>query len=208
MRLACTASWILLLLSGCFSLLIEGGLLIHPVAPDLTRLPARIASLDLLEEIPVESAALGDLPPEHFAFRRIRDGAGNEGKLYVAYYRRAQRWSGRPHDVNVCYEALGWQERSARCSRASPFPWTRVFEREGEAIRVLHWTEHPGVEADPIAPATIASRLVAPRGFRPDVASIYLEFAEPAAPPAEELQAAAQALSAALETLWVQAELD
>ena len=208
MRLACTWAWSLLFLSGVFSLLVEGGFLIRPVAPDLARLPARIASLELLEEMPVESADLGDLPPERFLFRRVRDPAGHEGKLYIAYYRRAQRWSGRPHDVNVCYESLGWQERSARRSRSAPFPWTRVFERDGTALRVLHWTEHPGPESDPIAPATIASRLASPRGFRPDVASIYLEFAEAQALSADELQLAAQALSDGIERLWEEAELD
>lgn len=202
MRHLSALPWLLLLLSAAFSLLIESGLLAAPVAPDLAQLPAQLGSLELLEELPVEPGAMGEQPPERFLFRRVRDARGNVGRLFVAYYRRAQRWSGRPHDVEKCFAALGWQERESRRLAEIHRPWSRLFERDGEALRVVHWLERPGADGDALTLDTLAARFGDWRGFRPDVVSIYFEFDANAAPSDEEAADAVHALSAALDRLW------
>jgi hypothetical protein len=201
-------AWLALYLSAAFSLAVERGLLGSPVAPDLSRLPARAGTLELLEELPFEREALGAQPPERWSFRRVRDSRGHEGRLFVAYYERAQRWSGRPHDVEKCFAALGWEEREVRRLDEPHRPWSRTFERsiEGapvpEALRVVHWLERPGPDRDALSSRELLARLAAARGFRPDMASIYLEFPAHATPDDPELVAAVAALSAALEALW------
>lgn len=195
-------SWCLLFASAAFSLLIESGLLVRPVPPDLERLPARLGSLAVLETVPVEPAALGEQPPERHAFRRVLDADGHEGRLFVAYYRRAQRWSGRPHDVDRCFAALGWEEREARQLEGEHRPWSRLFEREGERIRVVHWLERPGRDSRELGPGSLLARLADGTGFRPDVCSVYLQFDEGAAPDEAELAEAVETLSAAIDGLW------
>jgi hypothetical protein len=202
MRLLSGVAWLALFTSAGFTFLVERGYLGRAVAPDLTRLPAQIGTLEVLEEIPLEPGALGSEPPERYAFRRVRDARGEEGRLFVAYYARAQRWSGRPHDVEKCYAALGWQEREARHLSEAHRPWSRLFEREGETIRVVHWLEHPGPDEDQLDWRQLGSRLSSARGFRPDVASVYLEFPAEAAPSDAEAERAVGELSLALESLW------
>ncbi|NOT30702.1 MAG: exosortase-associated EpsI family protein, partial [Planctomycetes bacterium] len=174
--------WLVLYLCAGFSLLVERGLFGSPVAPDLARLPAQLGPLQRLELLPFEAAALGQDPPERYAFHRVRDAHGNEGRLFLAYYERAQRWSGRPHDVEKCYTALGWQQREAHRLTEAHRPWSRLFEREGRALRVVHWLERPGSDEDRLDPREFGARLVSGRGFRPDVVSIYLEFEAELAP--------------------------
>jgi len=202
MRLFQPLSWILLFVAGAFSLLIESGLLIQPVPPDLSRLPERLATIELLEDLPVDPQALGEQPPERYAYRRVRDIHGHEGKLFVAYYLRAQRWSGRPHAVDRCFVSQGWEELEARRLDESHDPWSRRFAREGESIRVVHWLERAGADGDELDWRTLAARLGSSRGFRPDVASIYLEFPEGRAPDDAQCAAFVGALSVALEELW------
>jgi hypothetical protein len=194
--------WLALYLCAATSFLVEGGFLGGAVAPDLTRLPARIGPLELLEEFALDRSALGEQPPERATFRRVRDEHGHEGKLFVAYYARAQRWSGRPHDVEKCFAAEGWRERDARRLADARRPWSRLLEREGRTIRLVHWLEHPGDEGEALGAGTLAARLGSLRGFRPDVASVYLEFEAGAAPDDARAVAAVQALSAALDGLW------
>lgn len=194
--------WLALYLCAGFSLLMERGLFGAPSAPDLARLPADLGALELLEELPVADDALGEQPPERHTFRRVRDARGNEGRLFIAYYERAQRWSGRPHDVEKCFTALGWQEREARRLSEAHRPWSRLFENEERTIRVVHWIERPGPDEDRLDWRELAARLVSGRGFRPDVASIYFEFEAGLGPDDEESAATVAALSRALEALW------
>ena len=201
MRSLCLLSWSAFALAGLFSLLVEGGLLGAPVTPDLGAWPARLGPLEVLEEIPIEPGALGETPPERHAFLRVRL-AGAEGKLFAAYYERAQRWSGRPHDVERCYAALGWEEREAHQLDEAHRPWSRRFEREGEAIRVVHWLEHPGVDSDALGWRGLAARLGSARGFRQDVAALYLEFPAEGAPADGPCLDAVTALEHELETRW------
>ncbi len=195
-------AWIALYLGAAFSFAVERGLFGAPVTPDLALLPAQFGPLERLEALPVEPEAMGDDPPERYAFHRVRDARGNEGRLFIAYYERAQRWSGRPHDVELCYASLGWKEREARRLDESHRPWSRRFEREGNEIRVVHWIERPGPDHDRLALGELAERLVSGRGFRPDVASIYLEFEAGFEPSDADCAAAVTELSRALEALW------
>jgi hypothetical protein len=206
MRILRPLPWLALYLCAAFSFLVEGGFLGRPVTPDLARLPARIGPLEVLEEFPLDRSALGEAPPERATFRHVRDAHGHEGRLFLAYYERAQRWSGRPHDVEKCFAALGWQEReSSRLDQAHRL-WSRLFVREGaegpEAIRVVHWLERPGLDHDRFDPRELWTRIASGRGFRPDVVSAYLEFPAEGAPAEDECGAAVTALSAALEQLW------
>ena len=202
MRAFVFASWLLLFVSGAFSLLIESGLVCAPVAPDLARLPARLGAFELGPELAFDPSSLGEQPPERYTFRSVQDGQGHEGRLFIGYYRRAQRWSGRPHDLDKCYAAQGWEEREAHRLDEAHRPWSRLFEREGTAVRVVHWLERPGADDDALDGRELAARLGSLRGFRPDVASIYFEFAADATPAEAALAGAVHALSATLETLW------
>ncbi len=200
MRLFSTVAWLLFALAALASWLVDGGFLVRAVPPDLGRLPARIGPLALGEALPVEPGALGDLAPERWAYRRAEDAQGNPGVLYVAYYARSRRWSGRPHDVDACYRSLGWRQREAR--ELAPGLWARRFEQDGAAIQVVHWLEHPGAEARGLDLGALGKRLLAPRGLRPDAASIYLELDAGHAVTDAGFVAAARELSAALEELW------
>lgn len=199
-------AWLTLYCAAAFSFLVETGRLGAPRAPDLTRLPERLAGLEILEEIPVDTGAFGAQPPERHAYRRVRDARGQEGCLFIAWYERAQRWSGRPHDVEKCFTALGWQEREARRLEEEHRPWSRRFERarDGgtEAIRVVHWLERPGPDLDRLSGRELLARLRSTRGFRQDVASVYFEFPAEAAPPDAEFVGAVRELSRVLEELW------
>ena len=201
-----TLPWMALYVCAAFSCLVEGGHLGRPVAPDLARLPARLGPLEVLEAFDLDRSTLGEQPPERATFRRVRDEHGHEGKLFVAYYERAQRWSGRPHDLEKCFAAGGWQEREARRLGGAHRLWSRLFARERagepEAIRVVHWLERPGPDQDRFDPRELVSRVASGRGFRPDVASVYLEFPADAAPDEGDFLAAVSALSGALEDLW------
>src|SRR6185503_7591273 len=198
--------WLALYLCAGFSCLVEGGFLGQPVAPDLALLPARLGPLELLDEFPLEPGALGEQPPERATFRRVRDAEGHEGRLFIAYYERAQRWSGRPHDVEKCFAALGWEEREAHRLEGAYRLWSRLFVRadaeKSESIRVLHWLERPGTDRDRLTWRELGARVVSLRGFRPDVASAYLEFPSDGAPAEAECVEAVSALAAALEGLW------
>ncbi len=202
MRALSVLPWLALYLCAAFSFSIERGLLGAAHAPELGDLPTRLGTLTLGPELELEPGALGNQPPERYAFRLVEDELGNQGRLFVAYYQRAQRWSGRPHDVEKCYAALGWKEREAHRLEEAHRPWSRRFERDGRMIRVVHWLERPGPDEDRLDLRQLCARLASGRGFRPDVASIYLEFEDDFAPGDAEAAAAVAALSRALEELW------
>ena len=122
------------------------------------------------------------------------------GKLWIAYYARGRRWSGRPHDLPGCYRADGWEETAARriATPGGAALWSRDFAREDASIRVVHWVQHPGV----LPGATLLDRLRSGSGTRRDVASVYWEFPAAAAPPDASFASASQALIDELERLW------
>ena len=199
--------WALLYAGALFTLALETGRFAAARAPDLTCLPEQLGPFTLLGELAFDPAALGAEPPEGFAYRSLRDAHGREGRLFLAYYERAQRWSGRPHDLEKCYAAAGWRETESRRLAAAHRPWSRVFERERadgprEAVRVVHWLERPGPDEDRLAPAELLGRILSGNGFRPDVLSVYFEFPAEDAPDDATAAAAVAALSAALEPLW------
>lgn len=207
MNLARALAWALLYGGAAFSLALETGRVALPAAPRFEQLPATLGPLTLLEELAFDPAALGTLPPERHAFRRVRDERGREGRLFLAYYERAQRWSGRPHDLEACYAAAGWTEEESHRLAEAHRPWSRGFSRattegESEGVRVVHWIERPGPDADRLAPAEFLRRLASGTGFRPDVVSVYFEFPADAAPDDATASTAAAALSAALEAVW------
>lgn len=202
MGLLSTLSVSALLLSAGFAGAVEAGLLARAACPDLATLPTTLGPLTLGPEIPFDPAALGETPPEAFTFRAVRDADGREGQLFIAYYARAQRWSGRPHDVDRCFTALGYVEREVHALDEAHRPWSRRFEQDGQAIRVVHWLERPGADANSLGPAALVARLVDGSGFRPDVCSVYFEFPAEAAPDDAAAAAAVTALSQALDARW------
>lgn len=202
MKLLATLPFLALYLCAALSFALERGAFGAARAPDLAALPARVAAFELGPEIELAADALGTQPPERYAYREVRDAAGNLGRLFVAYYARAQRWSGRPHDVEKCYAALGWQELAAHRLDEAHRPWSRLFAKDERTIRVVHWLERPGPDQDRVAAGELATRLLSGNGLRPDVASIYFEFEADAAPDDAASAEAVAALSAALEALW------
>ena len=202
MRVLGTLSSALLLLSAGFAGAVEQGLLARARCPDLATLPAELGPLTLGPEIPFDPAALGETPPEAFTFRAVTDAEGRAGQLFIAYYARAQRWSGRPHDVDRCFTALGYTEREVHTLDEAHRPWSRRFEQDGQAIRVVHWLERPGDDANALGLAPLVARLVDGSGFRPDVCSVYFEFPADAAPDDGEAAAAVAALSRTLDVRW------
>jgi hypothetical protein len=199
--LARRAAPALLLLGAAFSFVVESGWLIQPVTPRLQAIDQRLGDLEVLEAIPFDLEALGEQPPEGHAYLAVRAAQGREGRLFLAYYEHAKRWSGRPHDLEGCYAAAGWRELEAERLDEHPFPWVRTFEREGDRVRVVHWIDHPGPEPRP-GVAGLVARLTDTRGLRRDVVAVYLEFPLEDAPDDSALSASAAAVSTALERLW------
>ena len=112
MSLARVLGWLTLFGAAAFSALVESGALGRARAPEFARLQTNLGVLKLGPELDFDVEALGSTPPERFAFFPL-EVEGHTGRLFLAYYERAQRWSGRPHDLEKCYAALGWQEREA-----------------------------------------------------------------------------------------------
>ncbi|HEX6883354.1 MAG TPA: exosortase-associated EpsI family protein [Planctomycetota bacterium] len=199
--------WSLCYAGALLACLMESGVLASARAPDLARLPRELGPLTRLAELDFDPTALGATPPERHSFQAVRDAAGREGRLFLAYYERAQRWSGRPHDLELCYAAAGWRESEAHRLDEAHRPWSRLFEREGadgarEAVRVVHWLERPGPDEDRVSLLELGRRLFSGNGLRPDVIAAYFEFPADAAPPDADAARAVAALSAALEDAW------
>jgi hypothetical protein len=200
------AAWIALLLAGLLSILVDRGILGRPIPPDLTRLPEQLGSLHLVETIPIPPEALGEYPPERYHFGRWQDTDGRSGLLYLAWYQRGRRWSGRPHATEYCFRADGWRDIEGHRLRRSDGQelWSRRFEREERQIRVLHWLEQPGRGRGESLTTRIANRVLPHResALRQDMAAIYWEFETDACPSEEELIASSEAVSRSLRELW------
>jgi hypothetical protein len=201
-RLLNTLSFAGLFLAAAFAGVVELGWLAEARTPELGSLPTKLGPLELGAEIPFDAAALGQTPPEAYTFRAVTDAAGREGRLFIAYYARAQRWSGRPHDVDKCFAAMGYEEREVHVLDEAHRPWSRRFEKEGEALRVVHWLERPGDDANELGLAPLVARLADGSGFRPDVCSVYFEFPAEGAPDDVAAAEAVAALSSALDARW------
>jgi len=201
-RLLNALSFTSLFLAAAFAGAVECGLFARARQPDLATLPATLGGFTLGPEIEFDAAALGQSAPDAFTFRAVRDAEGHEGRLFIAYYVRAQRWSGRPHDVDKCFTAMGYAEREVHALDEAHRPWSRRFEKDGAAIRVVHWLERPGDDSNELAPAALVARLADGSGFRPDVCSVYFEFAAEEAPDDDASAAAVTALSRALDERW------
>jgi len=155
-------------------------------------------------EIPVQPEVLGDLPPESFTFQSVRGPHGQEGRLYVAYYQRARRWTGRPHDLDVCYRAMGFQQLQVEVwhTPAGASVWARTFQRGEERVKVVHWLQKPGQLPGPEKALQRLLRLFSKDGLRQDIASVYFEFPQASAPTKKEFLSAADSLIQNLENLW------
>lgn len=199
-----TLAWLSLLVGGLLSLITGTGWLNPAVTPDLQQLPKQFGPFAHEYEIEVDPIVLGDLPPEQFTFQSVVGPNGQTGNLYLAYYTRGRRWSGRPHDVNVCFRSLGFTELSVETLQTAKGAvlWSRVFANEERTVRVVHWQQKPGTAPGPQGPLHMLSRLFTPYGLRQDIASVYMEFDLESAPSGEELAAAAQELIDQLEKLW------
>lgn len=197
-------AWLSLIAGGLLSLVTDTGLLNPAVAPDLTEMHAQMGDFARNFEIEVDPIVLGDLPPERYTFQSIAGPDGQEGRLYIAYYSRGRRWSGRPHDVDVCFRSLGFQEleTSSLTTTGGAVLWSRVFQNEEDTVRVVHWQQRPGLLPGPQGPFYMLTRLFAPQGLRQDIASIYMEFPVDGAPAEADYAAAAQVVIDQLEELW------
>lgn len=197
-------AWTALLAAGLLAFLVERGLVGRVTAPDLDAVPARLGPLASLGDIAFPAEVLGEVPPDRSLFRRLRDAAGHEGVGFVAWYARSQRWSGRPHPVEVCYAADGWRTLEAHVATtpAGARVGSRRLVRGERTIRVVHWIQTPGQLPTDSFLRDALGRLRHGGGLRQDVASAYFEFEDGAAPPEPELLEAADALIASIETLW------
>lgn len=191
-------------LGGAISWGSSTGLLNPGAEPQLDQLPKQFGALEHVITYEVDSGLLGDLPPDRFTFQDLKDEQGNIGKLYVAYYRRGRRWSGRPHELTICYRAMGYHmlggvERPL--ADGSRVRWT-TFTKEGKEIQVVHWLQRPGLQPGHDSAGDYLGRMTSLDGLRQDVASVYLEFPVEASPSDEVLLEAAQAVSDALAASW------
>jgi hypothetical protein len=197
-------SWTLLVLAGTLSLGVDQGWLGRAVVPDLALVPTRLGELGLTQDLPVAAESLGELPPEAWLFRGVRTSAGGAGRLFATYFERGRRWSGRPHDVDTCYRATGWEELAASeiATSAGAILQRRLYARDGERIVVVHWLARPGERPGSTLLESLQSRVALLHGLRQDVASVYWEFPEASAPADAELARASDDLFDALERLW------
>jgi len=201
------AAWIALALAGVLSWAVGDGRVAASRAPELATLPDELGRLTLGADVSFDAELLGESPPDRWTFREVAAPGADaplEGVLYVAYFLRGKRWSGRPHPVEVCYDALGWEELEARSVEgpAGSLFWSRRFEREGRRIRVFHWLQRPGQRPRSGFWSELAGRFRGVAGLRQDVASIYWEFPDEGAPEEALLAEASEALTAALERAW------
>lgn len=193
-----------LLLGGVISWGSSTGLLNPGAEPDLEALPVQFGPLHRTTIYQVDSGLLGDLPPDRFTFQEIEDEEGHSGKLYIAYYHRGRRWSGRPHELTICYRAIGYDYlggTTRELADGSIVRWS-TFTRKGEEIVVVHWLQRPGLQPGHESASDYLGRMTTLDGLRQDVASVYLEFPAAAAPPEAALLDAAEAVSHSLAQVW------
>jgi len=197
-------AWGLLLLGGGVSLFCNSGLLNPSVIPDLNLLEPQLGLFARDFEIEVDPELLGDLPPETFTFQNILGPDGQYGRMYIAYYSRGRRWSGRPHDLQVCYRAMGYTESDVNTltTKSGAVLWSRVFQRENQTVKVIHWLQKPGRLPKEEGAWDHLQRVFQKNGLRQDVASIYFEFDLADAPSDEAFAGAAEELMGQVESLW------
>jgi hypothetical protein len=202
--LAPILAWGLLLIGGCFSAFCNTGILNPSILPDLALLDQELGPFTRDSEIEVDPELLGDLPPESFTFQSILGPDGQFGHMYIAYYSRGRRWSGRPHDLQVCYRAMGYTELEVNTLPTSSGAklWSRVFQRGSQTVKVIHWLQKPGRLPKEEDIADHIKLLFSKNGMRQDVASIYFEFDLVDAPSDADFLAASEKLIAQVETLW------
>jgi hypothetical protein len=197
-------AWTVLALGGAATWGVAIGWLnpVHP--PDLDALPSQLGSLRTLEVYPVDSGLLGDLPPDRYTFRRVGDESGRAGEFYVAYFERGRRWSGRPHDVDVCYRAGGWEAEAPRTLTTASGARLQAqdFHKDEAKIRVFYWIQQPGFLPGEAGITAHLRRMLGPAILRQDVASIYFQFPSDQAPADAEVVAAADVLMRSLDALW------
>jgi hypothetical protein len=199
-----TLAWILLFLGGAVTWGVSLGALNPAVPPDLAALPEDLGGFRTLEVFPVDSEVLGELPPDRFTFRAVGDEAGHVGELYAAYFTRGRRWSGRPHDLEYCYRAQGYESESLRhltTADGSRFAAQDFVDGE-KKIRVFHWVQYPGIRPGQESPKNYLMRILDDTRLRQDMASIYVEFPLKSVPTDEAACQAVQALMSALDRLW------
>ena len=140
-------------------------------------------------------------------FRAVVDAAGNEGWLYVGYYRRGRRWSGQPHSIVTCYIVQGWEYRDTEVHRTPAGATVGIhrFERQGESARVLSWVQEPDLRPGMGFFERLFRRLSVTHFLRTDVAQVYFEFPADAHPTPEEWTEAVDLTMAELERLWSRA---
>lgn len=197
-------AWGLLLFGGGVSLFCNSGLLNPSILPDLALLDQELGPFTRDFEIEVDPELLGDLPPETFTFQNIVGPDGQFGRMYIAYYSRGRRWSGRPHDLQVCYRAMGYAELEVESlpTDSGAELWSRVFQREGQTVKVIHWLQKPGRAPKEESFSDHLGRLFTKNGLRQDVASIYFEFDLADAPSDAAYLDASVELIAQVEKLW------
>ena len=197
-------AWGILLLGGGISLFCNSGLLNPSVTPNLAQLQEQIGPFARDFEIEVDPELLGDLPPETFTFQNILGPDGQYGRMYIAYYSRGRRWSGRPHALEVCYRAMGYTELDVQTlsTPSGARLWSRIFERESQTVKVIHWLQKPGRLPKEESFSHHLGRIFTKNGLRQDVASIYFEFDLADAPSDEAFLAASEELIAQVEGLW------
>lgn len=197
-------AWIVLGLGGAVTWGVSLGALNPAVPPDLAALPDDLGGFRTLQVFPVDSGVLGELPPDRFTFRAVGDEAGHVGQLYAAYFTRGRRWSGRPHDLEYCYRALGYESESLRflhTADGSRFA-AQDFSDGEKKIRVFHWMQHPGMRPGQESPKNYLKRILDDSRLRQDMASIYVEFPLESVPSDMAATHAAQAMMLALDRLW------
>ncbi len=195
---------IALSLGGAISWGSSTGLLNPGAEPQLDQLPKQFGPLQHVTTFDVDSGLLGDLPPDGFTFQDLADADGNIGKLYIAYYKRGRRWSGRPHELTICYRAIGYDQLGGTertLADGSRVRWTN-FTKDGQEIQVVHWLQRPGLQPGHDSAGDYLRRMTSLDGLRQDVASVYLEYPVDASPSQETLLEAAQAVSEALADIW------
>ena len=197
-------SWLLLFCAGTLSHLSSRGVLNPTVMPNLEGLPYQFGSLTRGDLYEVDPLAMGSLPPDRFLYQEVLTPAGASGLCYLAYFERGKRWSGYPHNVDVCFRSLGWNELDSRAIETPGGAKLQLtdFQREEEQIRVVYWQQRPSLLPGSQSASQHLARLGSVDVLRQDIASVYFEFPVTSAPTDEEFGLAADALILSLESLW------
>jgi uncharacterized protein DUF3485 len=197
-------AWLLLFCAGTLSHLSSRGILNPTVMPKLESLPSHFGPLSRAESYELDPLSLGSIAPDRFLYQEVLTPAGDSGLCYLAYFERGKRWSGYPHNVDVCYRSLGWSELDSRIIETPGGARLQLtdFQREDKQIRVVYWQQRPSLLPGFQTAAQHLARLGSLDALRQDIASVYFEFPVSSAPTDEEFGLAAHALILSLESLW------